>query len=261
MTSTPARVEPAAIEIGAEVLRYLGLDPRNVETQALVLLCRRYRLDPLLGHANVIGTKNGFRPYITRDGMLEIAHRSGHFDGMTTDEERRSSTGDGWTAYVSVWRDDMKHPFRYGAQCKDDEAQARQGNGPEMALARAERRALRRAFNIPAYDEEADTDIDVRERDGLSAVTNSAELRERSAAGSEPVTDTSSEPRPLSDETRDDIRTVFEELGITSAPEQLARAASAIGRELNAPGSMTEDEGEQLLAALRAELDNARRVR
>jgi hypothetical protein len=157
MTATPVPVQAAAPDMGEKLLRYLGLDPRNVETQALVLLCERYRLDPLLNHAGVILTKNGPRPYITRDGMLEVAHRSGVFDGITVDEERRSSDGKGFTAYVSVWRKDMSHPFRYGAQCKDDESQAKQGNGPEMALARAERRALRRAFNIPAYGDDSDS--------------------------------------------------------------------------------------------------------
>jgi hypothetical protein len=156
VSSTPVPVPAAAPNVGAEVLRYLGLDPRNIETHALVLLCQRYRLDPLLNHAGVIVTKNGPRPYITRDGMLEVAHRSGVFDGMVVDEERRNSENDGYTAYVSVWRKDMTHPFRYGAQCKDTEPQARNGVGPEMALARAERRALRRAFNIPAYGDDPD---------------------------------------------------------------------------------------------------------
>jgi hypothetical protein len=146
----------------AAVLAYLGLDPQTPETRALVLLCDRYGLDPLLGHASIIGTRGAFRPYITRDGMLEVAHRSGQLDGIVVDELRRNSTGDGWTAYVSVWRKDMSHPFRWGAQCKDREAVAKQGHGPEMALARAERRALKHAFNIPLADEDAEVrDVDV----------------------------------------------------------------------------------------------------
>jgi hypothetical protein len=155
---------PAEVVVSSDwesVLTYLGLAPRSPETKALVLLCERYGLDPLLGHASIITTKQGFKPYITRDGLLEIAHRSGQLDGIVTDELRRNSSGDGWTAYVSVYRKDMGHPFRYGAQCKDTEAQAKLGNGPEMALARAERRALKRAFAIPADDGVADADIEV----------------------------------------------------------------------------------------------------
>jgi len=145
------------------VLAYLGLDPRSPETKALVLLCDRYRLDPLLGHASIIATKGAFRPYITRDGMLEVAHRSGQLDGIVVDEMRRNTTNDGWTAYVSVWRKDMAHPFKYGAQCKDTELAAKNGNGPEMALARAERRSLKRAFAIPTADSDDVHPVDVVE--------------------------------------------------------------------------------------------------
>jgi hypothetical protein len=249
MSATPARVEPAPLEVGEEVLRYLGLDPRNIETHALVLLCERYRLDPLLGHASVIVTKNGPRPYITRDGMLEVAHRSGQLDGITVDEERRSSDGHGFTAYVSVWRKDCAHPFRYGAQCKDDEAQAKQGNGPEMALARAERRALRRAFSIPAYDEIADHQIDIIEAD------SGAELASAGAAPEEPA------PAPLTDETREEISALFIELRMLEPKAQLAYASSVVGRELAAPGHLTEDEGARLVTALRATRELDRRVR
>lgn len=160
MTAVPARREEIPpIEVGEEVLRTLGLNPRDPSTQALVLVCERYGLDPLLGHVRLIGQRGEMVVYLTRDGMIEVAHRSGHLDGIVVDEQRRNSTGDGWTAYVSVWRDDMTHPFRYGAQCKDTELQAKLGNGPEMALARAERRALKRAFRIPTADVVLDDDV------------------------------------------------------------------------------------------------------
>lgn len=144
--------EAAPVVVGRRVLAALGLDPDKIEAQALVLLCNRYQLDPLLGHVRIIQTQQGPRPYITRDGMLEVAHRSGQLDGIVVEEQRRNSEGNGWTAYVSVWRRDMSHPFTYGAQCKDHETQAKAGNGPEMALARAERRALKRAFSIPTAE-------------------------------------------------------------------------------------------------------------
>ena len=150
--------------VDAGTLAYLGLDPARPEVHALVLLCRRYRLDPLLGHAAVIAANGGAKPYITRDGMLEIAHRSGRLDGIVVDEERQSEHG--WSATVSVWRKDMSHPFTYKGGCGLDEPQAEQGNGAEMALARAERRALRRAFAIPAYD---DNDDDIAETGEIAA--------------------------------------------------------------------------------------------
>jgi hypothetical protein len=148
-----------------DVLRYLGLDPTHIEARTLVLTCTRYKLDPLLGHVTVITTRGKKQVYITRDGYLEIAHRSGHLDGIEVVEERRNSTQDGWTAYVRVYRNDMAHPFTYGAQCKDGEDQARAGRGPEMALARAERRALKRAFNVPVANLVTGDDVEVYEVD------------------------------------------------------------------------------------------------
>ena len=144
---------PPPVTVGADTLAYLGLDPRSIQARALVLLAERYGLDPLLGHVSVIATKNGNRVYITRDGMLDVGHRSGQLDGIVVDEQRESDHG--YSATVSVWRKDMTHPFTYRGGCGADEPQAKAGNGAEMALARAERRALHRAFNIPLEDDEA----------------------------------------------------------------------------------------------------------
>jgi hypothetical protein len=137
--------------VDADTLRYLGLDPDDVASRALVLVATRYRLDPLLGEIRLIAAKGGSASvYITRDGLISLAHRSGQLDGIVVDELRRNTTGDGWTCYVSVYRKDCEHPFKYGAQCKDHEVQAKAGYGLEQALARAERRALKRAFAITA---------------------------------------------------------------------------------------------------------------
>ncbi len=157
MTQELARVDDGNM-VGADTLAYLGLDPRKPEVHALVLLCQRYRLDPLLGHASIIAAKGGNKAYITRDGMLEVAHRSGQLDGIVVDEQRESDHG--YSATVSVWRKDMSHPFTYKGGCGVDETQAKVGNGAEMALARAERRALRRAFAIPAYDDADEPNLD-----------------------------------------------------------------------------------------------------
>lgn len=253
ITSTGAAVavvEPAPVAVEEQILKYLGLDPRNIETQALVMLCERYRLDPLLGHAGVISTKNGFRPYITRDGMLAIAHRSGQLDGIVVDEERRNSENDGWTAYVSVWRRDMSHPFRYGAQCKDAESQAKQGNGPEMALARAERRALRRAFDIPAYDDSAAPEHVESGDTGSGDIVAAAPAR--AAAAPDVVTsETGAPPRYLTDEQREELGQLMREIGLHEAVEQLDFASDFLHRKVEAPGRLTYDEGERLIVHLR----------
>jgi RecT family len=159
-TTDLARVGGDSVMVTNDTLVYLGLDPRKPEVRALVALCQRYRLDPLLNHAQVIPAKGGNKAYITRDGMIEIAHRSGQLDGIVVDEQHQTEAG-GHSATVSVWRKDMSHPFTYKGGCGHDEPQSKQGNGAEMAIARAERRALRRAFSIPAYgDDEPYEDIE-----------------------------------------------------------------------------------------------------
>ena len=143
--------EVARVDTAVDPLVYLGLDPARIEVRVLFLLCQRYHLDLILGHARLIPVKGGpAQPYITRDGMLHVAHDSGQLDGMTVDEQRESENG--YSATVSVWRRDMAHPFTYKGGCGIEEPQAKAGHGAAMALARAERRALRRAFDLPAYD-------------------------------------------------------------------------------------------------------------
>jgi hypothetical protein len=139
-----------------EMARMLGLDPRDVRSRAAVLIARAYDLDPLMKHVVVI-PKAG--PYITRDGLLHVAHRSGQLDGIVVDQEPLLTDDGCWFARVSVWRKDMRHPFTFPGRYP-----AKGGNekyAPEMALVRAESHALRRAFAIvglPSYDESVDVD-------------------------------------------------------------------------------------------------------
>lgn len=136
-----------------KVLQYLGLNPNDPKSRAVVAVAQHYALDPLLKHVIVI-PKGGV--YITRDGYLHIAHSSGQLDGIVVDQEpAMSEDGKEWVARVSVYRKDMSHPFtfpgRYPVQGSNrDYAQ-------EMALKSAEVHALRRAFNVtglPAEDEQ-----------------------------------------------------------------------------------------------------------
>jgi hypothetical protein len=128
----------------AQLIRYLGLDPSRPQDRAAVAVCRHYNFDPLLKHVIVI-PKGGV--YITRDGLLHVAHRSGQLDGIVVEQEPTldQNTGE-WVARVSVWRKDMGHPFtfpgRYPAKGQNREY------APEMALKAAEAHALRRAFDV-----------------------------------------------------------------------------------------------------------------
>ncbi|HEX6970500.1 MAG TPA: hypothetical protein VF174_17035 [Micromonosporaceae bacterium] len=136
-----------------KVLQYLGFSPSDPRSRAVVAVARRYDLDPLLRHVIVI-PKGGV--YITRDGLLHIAHRSGQLDGIVVEQEPTlSEDGREWVARVSVYRKDMRHPFTVPGRYPVNGGNAQYAQ--EMALKAAEAHALRRAFDVtglPVLDEQ-----------------------------------------------------------------------------------------------------------
>lgn len=122
------------------VLKAVGLNVRDPNAQALLLTCQRYGLDPVLRHMCLIQG----RPYVTRDGLLHVAHSSGKFDGIEVLETSENQTH--YTAKVSVYRKDMSHPFTYVGRYP--KAGQNKAYGPEMAVKCGEVMALRRAFNV-----------------------------------------------------------------------------------------------------------------
>ena len=164
-TALEPRAQGFAIDREA-VLRTLNLDPRRAETQALLLVCERYGLDPLLKHMVLIQG----RPYVTRDGYLAIAHASQQLDGIEILDEGEDP--DHWWAKVAVYRKDMGRPFTYRGRYP--KGGGNKTYGPEMAIKCAEVAALRRAFNVTgigAADEKWDADdlhtVDVPAHDPL----------------------------------------------------------------------------------------------
>lgn len=149
MQSTPEKRELA-------LLRAVGLDRAAPEQRELALaIADRYGLDLMLKHLVLIEG----RPYLTRDALLHIAHRSGQLDGMETTEP---VLADGfWRATASVFRKDMSHAFTYSGRYPEKGGNAK--FAPEMALKVAESMALRRAFDIaaPSADERWDTEVPV----------------------------------------------------------------------------------------------------
>src|SRR5262245_16314344 len=122
------------------ILKSVGINARDPQAQALLLICDRYGLDPLLKHALLIKG----RIYITRDGLLHVAHASRQFDGMEVIEQGETPTHH--VAKVSVYRKDMSRPFTYiGRYPKSGDNRL---FGPEMAVKCAEVMGLRRAFNV-----------------------------------------------------------------------------------------------------------------
>jgi hypothetical protein len=136
---------PYPIWVTPEVLAYIGLQTNDPLIPLTILLADRYGLDPALGHLEVIQASGKRRLYITRDGYVDIAHRSSQLDGIVLEDVSHGESG--WRATVSVWRRDMRYPFTYSAGCGDDESEAHE-DGEAMAIARAERRALKRAFPV-----------------------------------------------------------------------------------------------------------------
>lgn len=144
------------------VLKSLNLNPADPKTQALMLVCDRYGLDPVLKHIVLISGN----AYVTRDGYLAVAHRSGQFDGMEVLDQGADSTH--YTAKVAVYRKDMSHPFTFVGRYPKSKNMAKE-YGPEMAVKVAEVQGLRRAFNVTglgASDErwdDAAIDVEVAE--------------------------------------------------------------------------------------------------
>ena len=132
------------------IAQYLGLNPNDAKSHAVVAVCERYELDPVLKHVIVIPTGG---VYITRDGLLHIAHRSGQLDGIVVEKNPVIEDGE-WVCTVSVYRKDMRFPFTFPGRYPVNGGNKQYAQ--EMALKAAESHALRRAFDvngIPSIDE------------------------------------------------------------------------------------------------------------
>ena len=169
----------------AKVLQALGLNIADPKAQATLLICDRYNLDPFLGHMQLVQGK----PYVTRDGYLHIAHSSGVFDGLEVLEE--GETDRAIFCKVAVYRKDMSRPFTAVGRVRKGEKT--QVDPWDMALTRAERRALRRAFNVAGVVDELHDDaepdfvaarssaepFDTSDRPALPVATSSKQAEER----------------------------------------------------------------------------------
>lgn len=167
----PQRALAEAVEEGkvkmTSILAAMGVNPNDPLFQAMLLICAKYGLDPLLGHVEVLPRSK--KPYITRDGFLHIAHSSGQLDGIVVDSEGESTDKAQWQATVSVWRKDMSRPFTFIGRYP--KAGSNKQYGREMAVKTAERSALKRAFNVsePA---------DMEDRQTVDTSATAAEIEE-----------------------------------------------------------------------------------
>ncbi len=238
MTEIAPRASALLIDRAA-VLQYLRLNPTDVKTQALLAVCERYGLDPLLKHVVLVDGNL----YVTRDGLLHVAHASGVFDGMTVDSD--PTKGDThWSARVSVYRKDMSRPFTYPGRYP-----ATGGNNkfaPEMALKCAEVMALRRAFDVSLAAREERFDLDDESTPlataphrppapvatGLSADRYDSPQQSASQAPAPPVAPVSPEPMP--DDLRDLLLAAWSDLDADEA-RQVWRLCIERGVDKEAP--------------------------
>jgi hypothetical protein len=171
------------------LLKAIGLDRVPLEQREIALhIAKRYELDLLLKHLVLVDG----RPYITRDGLLHVAHRSGALDGIeVTDPELVDMPGVGqfWRAKASVYRKDMSRAFTYQGRYP-----AKGGNqrfAPEMAVKVAEVMALRRAFDVsaPVIEERWDIDTQVPADDTTQTVTERIAAKRAALTRSAPEMD------------------------------------------------------------------------
>src|SRR3712207_3318264 len=128
------------------LVRQLILKNASEDQLRLVLaICDRYGFDPLLKHVALIAGQL----YVTRDGLLHVAHASGQLDGIEVEAEQDEEGY--WVATVKVHRKDMAHPFTYTAYQKEHQNLSSPAwrNAPRaMTVKCAEVMALRRAFDV-----------------------------------------------------------------------------------------------------------------
>ena len=170
--------EPSKAKQNEALLRAIGFDKLAPEQRALGLnIAKRYGLDLLLKHLVIIEG----RVYVTRDGLLHVAHNSRKLDGIETSEP---VIRDGfWRATCSVYRKDMSRPFTYFGRYPT--SGGNQKYAPEMAVKVSEVMALRRAFDVAAPTQEERWDRSAIPESESAAVPT---LAERTAAKAAEIT-------------------------------------------------------------------------
>jgi phage recombination protein Bet len=121
----------------------------DTEFQLLMYLAAQYKLDPI--RRQIWAVKYGTAPaaiFTGRDGFLEIAHRSGVFDGMesgTREDEKGNVIG-----FCTVYRKDMSHPFKIEVHLAEyDTKKSNWVKMPRVMIQKvAESSCLRRAFSV-----------------------------------------------------------------------------------------------------------------
>ncbi len=140
-------------------------DCTDSEFELLMYMANTYGLDPLLRQIWAV-KRNANTPaliFAGRDGMLAIAHRSGHFDGMQSGVVYEGTGKDKKpvSAWCEIWRNDMTHSFKTDVPFSEYNTgySVWKTNPSAMILKVAESVCLRKAFSVSGLycPEEIDT--------------------------------------------------------------------------------------------------------
>lgn len=157
----------AASSLDRDTLRRVYF-PRLSDDELLVCLtiADRYGLDPVLKHVVAIPDRDrdgntSHQAYITRDGLLHLAHGSGDLDAI---EVRITGENDEeYVAEAKVWRTSKTRPTVFEGRFPKAQTFRNGGSRPhryarEMAEKVAVARALKHAFDVslPTEDERVD---------------------------------------------------------------------------------------------------------
>lgn len=245
--TAPSR-EIAFNEADEQMLAYLGLDPRKPADRAAVTVAQHYGLDPLLRHVIVIP---GGGVYITRDGLLHLAHRSGHLDGIVVDQPPTLDPNTNeWVAVVTVYRNDQSHgyrfPGRYPVGGKNKQY------APEMALKAAEAHALRRAFAVTGLPTEDEHRPEQAARSGLAAAQvarDEAPVAPPLDVEDEPYTYAESEPLNVKSNL---AKALFKKVADAGIPKDKAHdfMSETLGRNVESSKDLTVGDARRLLRHL-----------
>lgn len=161
------------------VLALFGLKENDPQVHAMLAICDRYGLDPILKHVQLLNFSGKPTIYITRDGLLHVAHKHDAFDGIKAWVTEESDTH--YIATCQVWRKDKSHVFEYPGRYPKNGGNAK--FAPEMAIKVAECMTLRRAFNIAVPTAEERWDME----EAAPAPARPTPVRQITTARNEPT--------------------------------------------------------------------------
>ena len=235
------------------VLRHLGLNGADPKSQAVVLVCQRYDLDPILKHVVLVEGS----VYITRDGLLHVAHSSGQFDGLEVDEATLTDDGKEWRSRATVYRKDMTHPVVFSGRFP-----AGRKNSPEMAEKVAVARSLKHAFSVAIATEDERRAQDAVPTAPAAAPVTAAEIMRQPEPTAPHVVESTvvpeaAPPAPAGGITRAQVGKIqagCSDLGLSDRDARLLWIGEQIGHEVKSTNDLTKAEASIVIDVLSAAL-------